>query len=206
MPTPLAIVISGAVEGSVDEAVLKRLITHVGAMPGPVYGKRGKPALLKQLSGYNQAAQHTHTPWMVLMDLDGDADCAPPFRDCCLPQPAPQMCFRIAVREVESWLFADRQRLARFLAVPVSSIPPEPEAVDSPKDAMTHLASQSRRSEIREDMVPRPGSGRRVGPAYTSRLIQFVLDQSQGWQPATAAGSSRSLASALACLHRLVRF
>jgi len=201
MPTSAAFLVSGAVEGLLDEAVLKRLIAHVGAMPGPVYGRRGKSALLKRLHSYNQAAQHEL--WMVLVDLDEDADCAPTFRMSCLPQPAPKMCFRIAVREVEAWLFADRERLARFLVVPVSSIPSEPEAVASPKDAMVHLASRSRRSEIREDMAPRPGSGRRVGPAYTSRLIQFVQDQSQGWQPETAASSSPSLARTLACLGRL---
>ena len=95
-------VISGAVEGTVDEAVVRRLILHIGAEPGAMYGKNGKPHLRKHLKGYNEAARHT--PWMVLVDLDHDADCAPPFRTEWLPSVAPYMCFRIAVREVEAWL------------------------------------------------------------------------------------------------------
>jgi hypothetical protein len=38
----IAVVIYGAVEGLVDEAVVRRLIRHVGAEPGPIYGKNGK--------------------------------------------------------------------------------------------------------------------------------------------------------------------
>ena len=33
------VVISAAVEGSVDEAVARRLVRHVGGQPGAVYGK-----------------------------------------------------------------------------------------------------------------------------------------------------------------------
>lgn len=196
MPSP--IFISGAVEGALDEAVLKRLIAHVGAIPRAIYGKTGKPMLLKRLGGYNRAAQRA--PWVVLVDLDHDGDCAPPFRASHLPLAAPMMCFRIVVREIEAWLMADREHLARFLAVPAASIPAEPEAVNSPKDTLAQVAGQSRRKEIREDVAPRPGSGRRVGPAYSSRLIQFVADSKTSWRPEVAAGFSDSLASCLDCL------
>jgi len=202
MPVSGKVIISGAVEGLLDEAVLKRMISHVGGLPGVVYGKAGKASLLKRLAGYNQAA--VHSPWMVLVDLDQDAECAPPFRYALLPHPAVGMCFRVAVREIEAWLLADRERLARFLALPASSIPSDPETVASPKDAMAQLALRSRRRDIREDMAPRRGSGRRVGPAYTSRLIEFVTDQSRGWQPESASNHAPSLARGLGCLRRLV--
>ena len=201
MPGSGPVLVSGAVEGLLDEAVLKRLISHVGALAGPIYGKTGKAQLLRRLQGYNQAAQFG--PWVILLDLDHDADCAPPYRAARLPQPAPKMCFRIAVREVEAWLFADRERLARFLAVPQRTIPAHPEMVESPKDTMAQLAQRSRRRDVREDVAPRPGSGRRVGPAYSSRLIQFVDDATQGWRPDIAAQASGSLARCLRCLRRL---
>jgi hypothetical protein len=200
MPRP--VVVCGAVEGLLDEAVLKRLIAHVGAVPGPMYGKRGKSPLLRQLRGYNRAARFT--PWVVLVDLDQDEECAPPFRAARLTEPAPNMCFRIAVREVESWLLSDSERLAQFLAVPRKAVPANPEALPLPKDAMIQLAQRSRRGYIREDMAPRPGSGRRVGPAYSSRLIEFVGDAARGWRPEVATGFSDSLARCLECLRRLV--
>ena len=91
---------SVAVEGPIDEAVARRVIEAAGAELGPVYGKNGKDQLLQRLNGYNAAARYA--PWLVLVDLDQDADCAPPFRDAQLPTPAVSMCFRVAVHEVEA--------------------------------------------------------------------------------------------------------
>jgi hypothetical protein len=182
------VVFSVAVEGFVDEAVLRRLLQDVGVAAPIVYGNKGKSDLLQRLRGYNQAA--SFRPWIVLVDLDQDFECAPPFRDQWLPNPAPHMCFRVAVREVESWLLADQERLAAFLSVPVSRIPTAPEAVDFPKRVMVDLARRSRRRAIREDMVPRPGSGRTVGSAYASRLAEFVRS---AWRPEVAAAHSDSL-------------
>lgn len=201
MPGREPVLVSGAVEGLLDEAVLKRLIAHVGGRPGPIYGKSGKAQLLRRLEGYNRAAQFA--PWAILVDLDQDAVCAPPFRIICLAQLAPNMCLRVAVREVEAWLFADREHLARFLAVPQRAVPPDPEAVASPKDTMAQVAQGSRRRDIREDIAPRPRSGRRVGPAYSSRLIQFVTDPARGWRPEIAAQRSGSLDRCMRCLTRL---
>lgn len=202
MSGPEGVYISGAVEGLLDEAVLKRLITHVGAAAGPIYGKKGKSHLLRRLKGYNCAAQQT--PWVVLIDLDQDADCAPPFRSETLPLPAARMCFRIVVREIETWLLADHERLARFLAVRPALIECEPERIHSAKDAISKFARHSRRREIREDMSPRPGSGRRIGPAYTSRLMEFATDENNGWRPEVAAQFCDSLARCLGCIRRLM--
>ena len=202
MPGGSSVVVSGAVEGLLDEAVLKRLIAHAGGQAGAIYGKQGKVQLLRRLSGFNRAAQYA--PWAVLVDLDQDGECAPPIRSSWLPEPSTNMCFRVAVREVEAWLLADREQLARFLAVTPRLIPEEPETLASPKDTMTQLAQKSRRRDGREDMAPRPGSSRRIGPAYSSRLIQFVADTQQGWRPDVASESANSLRGCIRCLERLV--
>lgn len=198
MTMPPVVAVSGAVEGLVDEAVVERLVEDVGAFPGPVHGKNGKPRLRARINGYNDAARFS--PWIVLVDLDQEADCAPPLVRAWLPAPAPQMCFRVAVREVEAWLLADRARIARFLSVRAADVSGDPEALPDPKLALVDLARRSRRREIREDMVPRPGSGRAVGPVYTSRLIEFVTDRQRGWRPSIAARSADSLAR---CIQRL---
>ena len=54
--------------------------------------------------------------------------------------------------------------------------------------------------EIRDDMVPREGSGRSIGPAYVSRIIEFALSH---WRPAEASHRSESLRRAIACLNNL---
>jgi len=200
---PEDMVISGAVEGMVDEAVLRRLVKETGARVGPIYGKIGKSFLMQKTAAYNQAARFA--PWIVLIDLDHDGDCAPPFIRSCLPDPAPYMSFRVAVREIESWLMADRERLSKLLSIGVSRIPHDPEALDSPKSTMVDMARHSRRRDIRENMVPRPGSGRKVGPAYASILIEFVRDFRRGWRPYIAARSSDSLSRCMRRLEQLVK-
>lgn len=192
------VVISAAVEGIVDEAVIRRLIAHVGATPGDVYGKQGKTFLRQKIAAYNNAARHA--PWMVLVDLDGEADCAPPLRAAWLPAPAPMLCFRVAVREVEAWLLSDTECLADFLGVARARIPADPERLNDPKIEMVNIARASRRRDIRADMVPRPESGRLVGAAYSSRLIEFVT---QHWRPDQALVQADSLRRAIECLRRL---
>jgi hypothetical protein len=201
MAVPEFVAITAAVEGDVDEAVVRCLIEHIQAKTRAVYGRTGKSHLQRRLYGYNQAARFS--PWIVLVDLDHDADCAPPFRNSWLPVASQYMCFRVVVRAVEAWLMADRERLAQFLSVNIARIPQNVETVDHPKLTIVNIARHSRRREIREDIVPRSGSGRVVGPAYTARLIEFVMSAKTGWRPEVAAERSESLKRCLLCLHRL---
>ena len=196
---PSDLVISAAVEGIVDETVVRTLIVFAGASPGPVYGRQGKSFLRQRINGYNAAAQHS--PWMVLVDLDNDHDCAPPLREAWIAETAQRLCFRIAVREVEAWLLADADRIAEFLGVAGRRVPANPDNLGDPTATMIALARMSRRRDIREDMVPGQGSGRQVGPAYASRLIEFA---SGSWRPNIAAERSDSLRRAINCLKRLV--
>lgn len=189
--------ISLVVEGIVDEVVATRMIEHVGAKRGPTYGKRGRPDIHAKIQGYNRAAERT--PWFVLVDLDRD-DCPAGLRSSWLPTPSEHLCFRVAVRAVESWLLSDQENLARFLAVSAGKLPRDPEAIADPKRALVNVARSSRRLAIRRDMVPKQGDGRSVGPAYASRVMEFAAND---WEPERAARVSHSLARALSCLRRL---
>jgi hypothetical protein len=196
-------VIAAAVEGLVDEAVVQRLVAYAGGTVGVVYGKKGKRHLRDNINAYNQAARFA--PWIVLTDLDQEADCAPLLRTDWLTNQAPMMEFRIAVHEVEAWLLSDRERLAEFLSVSEIRIPLTPESEIDPKKLMVNIARRSRRREIREDLVPRTESGRSEGPGYTSRITQFVLDNERGWRPSVAAARSDSLRRCLSGLRTLIR-
>lgn len=198
-----SVVISGAVEGPVDEAVLRRLLQDSGALPGTIYGKMGKSRLVQKIGAYNHAARLG--PWVILVDLDRDAECVALLRNRLLPAPEPALCFRIAVRAVESWLLADRERFASFFGVVLSKIPQHPEGLLDPKRSVVELARSSRRKEIRRDLVPRPESGRVVGPAYTSRMVEYIESLEEGWRPAVAAEGSESLRRCLSCVQRLVQ-
>lgn len=194
------IAISSAVEGIVDEAVVYRLIDHVGGIAGPVYGKQGKAFLRQRISGYNNSARLR--PWIVLVDLDHDHECAPPLCSTWIAQPASRLCFRVAVREVETWLLADAERIAAFFRVARNKVPSNPESLDDPKAALVDLARSSRSRAIIEDMVPHQGSGRKVGRAYSSRLIEFI---SSSWRPDIAATRADSLRRAVDGLRRVAK-
>jgi len=175
------------IEGRSDESVAKQLLQHMGLEVGTVYGSKGKAHLLDRLPNYNRAAQFA--PWFSIIDLDREP-CAARAITLWLPQPAKGMRFRIAVRAIEAWLMADRERMAAFLAVSPSQLPSYPELEANPKDTLISVARHSRSSNIREDIVPRQGSGAKVGPLYVARLNEFT---EKHWRPETAAQFSDSL-------------
>jgi hypothetical protein len=183
------------VEGISDEAVLRRIVIARGATVHRVQVQRGKVNLRRALPGYNAAARRD--AWLVLVDLDQDFDCAPALVNDWLPAPSPYMRFRVVVREIEAWLLADRERVTTFFSVRKSVVPDQPDEVQDPKSTLLAAVARSRRRAIRADMLPRPGSGRQVGAAYTSRLIEFASDRERGWRPDVAARRSPSLASCL---------
>lgn len=184
-----------ATEGVTDRAILERVCREAGVAITRAYGEHGKGFLDARLAGFNAAAQHA--PWLVLRDLDTDADCAPALARGLLSTPARQMVFCIAVREVEAWLLADRSGFARSFGVRRDRLPFDPERLESPKREIVRLARRSRFPRVRRDVVPRPGSAAAVGPGYTGRLIEFAASR---WDPRVAAASSASLRR---CLDRI---
>lgn len=178
-----------AVEGTTDAVVAKRLLDEAGLRSGPEYVKGGKGALDKRLAAYNNAARFSC--WLVLRDLDQDTACAPQLRQKLLPSPAAHMRLHIPVRAVEAWLLADAARFSDFLSVAQSRIPSDPEAITHPKRVVIDLARKSRRRDVREALLPAPGTTAQIGPGYTASLIRFVSDV---WRPHVAAQRSNSLA------------
>ena len=185
------------VEGEPDAVIAARLLALVGLEIGQIYGRRGKDHLDNRLPSYNQAARYSK--WLVLRDLNGDAACAAELVADLLGRRSQGLCLRIAVRASEAWLMADKERISAFLSVPANRVPLNPDALANPKREMVNLARHSRRRAIREDMVPELGVSSQVGPAYTSRLVEFA---STFWRPQVAAIQSESLARSIAALER----
>lgn len=186
-----------AVEGPTDAAVVRAMLRASKIAVVAEHGGRGKDQLDLRLRAYNRAA--AHGPWLVVRDLDHDAGCAPTLVKALLPEPNRLMALRIAVRKIESWLLADHEGISKFLGIPRATCPPNPDASDDPKRDLVALARRGRR-DIRADMVPRAGQTVSVGPAYTSRVIEFA---GRDWNPDRGAQRSESLRRCLAALRRL---
>jgi hypothetical protein len=186
-----------AVEDELSEHVIRRVARDIDP-PFPiavVYGKRGAGYLQKRILAFNRACRLT--PYVILTDLDR-RDCAPEliedwFRCSVSQYPSKKhanLVFCIAVREVESWLLADRDSCAQFLGVARHLIPSQPDQIADPKEELVRLAARSNHRRVREEIAPPRGSILRIGPGYNEQLGYFV---STSWRPQVAATYSPSL-------------
>lgn len=183
-----------AAEDPLSEAVLRKMLASFGPRfaIGYCYVRGGFGYLRRTIRGFNNAAQGT--PFVVLTDLN-HYECAPLLVQEWLPLPRhPNLIFRVAVREVEAWVMADRSQFARFLRIRESSVPTAVEELGDAKKALLDLGAKSPNRKLRRDLCPPPGSLRVQGPDYNGRLGAFVA---QRWAPANAANNSPSLARAL---------
>jgi hypothetical protein len=185
-PIPLNLV----VEDVLSEAILRFVISRavIPYAVGSCFGRNGNGYLKKNINGFNNAAKGT--PFIMLTDLD-DEVCAPSLVASWLTRPKhPNFIFRIAKKEVEAWLLADRINFANYLGVSSSLIPLDSESIRDPKELIVKLASDSRYKGIREDLVPTPISKARVGKNYNARLIHFVENN---WDLGLASRQADSL-------------
>lgn len=182
---------------------MARLILHAGGAIGISRPAGGKSKLDPALPNYFAAARHQRMKWFVLRDLDNDEKCAPRLRGALLKENDPRLCFRIAVREAESWLMSDARSLAAFLKVSENRIPEAPDSIGDPKQALVSLARKSSRLDVRAALVPHPRSGLSSGPEYASWMTKFAAAH---WNIADAVESQRSpsLVKAVSRLKELV--
>lgn len=181
------------VEGILDEHVARRLLRPFRIEISAVYGRKGAAYIRKRATGFNAASKGQ--PILALVDfMDTGLTCPPEVVECWCPGRRPTMLFRVVVRELESWLLADRAGIARFLGVRQRLVPADPEGTTDPKRALMDLARRSSRRTIRELLVPGPGTSATVGPGYTSELARFIRDH---WDPAVAGQWAPSLASCM---------
>lgn len=103
---------------------------------------------------------------------------------------------RIAVRAVESWLLADHDGVREYFAT--SAVVSDPETALRPKRELVGACRRSRTRRIRDEMVPRDGSGAALGPGYANCVYEFARDHRD---PVAAAVNAPSLARAIERMH-----
>ncbi|MDD2773241.1 MAG: hypothetical protein PHP45_06055 [Elusimicrobiales bacterium] len=192
-------VVNLVVEDRLSEAVLKRIMNDFKLYPGTSFGLQGNGYIKKRIHAFQQAARYT--PYIVLTDLD-DNPCPPQLIHSWLGAAIvePKFLFRIAVREIETWLLADKPNITSYLGVSEHCIPNDVERqISNPKEFLIDLAKRSRKKDIKEDIAPSNRSSAKYGKNYNGALIKFV---SQIWNYNTAKHHSPSLDSALGAISR----
>lgn len=190
-----------ATEDALSEAVVDRLVAEVnhGLEVVVRIGRKGNEFLKKKLP--ELCAWSKSTPVVLVTDLDR-GEC--PLRlilewahGASLPH---RLLFRVAVREVEAWLLADREAFSEFVGAPINKVPLHPEILDTPKQTLLGLVRRYGRRQLKNELLPAPGSLAPVGLGYNSVLIDYV---NNSWSPQRASMNADSLARAQIRLHEL---
>jgi hypothetical protein len=167
-------ILDALVEGTLDEAVAVRLIDYCGHKFGAAYGKKGWRYLRENAGGFNIHARYGNPILMLVDFMDTKLNCPPEVPAIWLPNRCNKMLLRTVVREIESWLLADSQGMARFLGISATLISLSPESLYDPKQTLVNLARRSRKKAPREWIVPQPHVSSVVGPGYNTALEEFV--------------------------------
>jgi len=180
-----------ATEDLLSETVVERLIEDVDhkLYVAVKVGKRGNGYLRKKLNEF--LALSSSIPVIMLTDLDQSACPASLIDDWRGRRILPQtFLFRVAVRETETWLLADREGFSNYSGVPIHRIPVDPENLDNPKEALLELIRRYGNRTAKAEILPSPHSTAKVATTYNQTLCGFVK---RSWSIDSAVQSSNSL-------------
>jgi len=162
-------------EDVLSEAVMTQILNHfpnkfeiLNTYPGNGFGY-----LKTNIKGFNQASKVN--PHFMLTDLDNYKCPVELIHDWMNFELHPDFILRIAIREVESWVLADRENLSRFFNVSIINFPKDSDMVPDPKNTLIQLAKRSNKRAIKEDIVP-INQNAKIGPNYNGCLSDFVFN------------------------------
>lgn len=200
MPRILEVVL--VVEDTLSLVVMAKLLAHTGrgyAVTRQLV-ERGFGNIRRSVVKYRNASHAL--PHVVLTDLD-QAACPPFLREqwgvATLPN---SMLFRVAVREVEAWLLADRAGFSDFAGIPRNKVSQTPESLLDPKQTLLNLVRRSRNRRLATELVPSQGSSMSIGPLYNERLGTFVRES---WDIGAAMELAPSLKRTVDRLHTFLK-
>jgi hypothetical protein len=183
-----------ATEDELSEVVGFRLVEDAGHVlrVSQTFRKNGQGYLKANIGKFREVSQHI--PLILLTDLDR-VECPPSLiREWGSGHPFPEgFVFRVAVRETESWLLADREAMADFLGVALNRIPVAPDNSMDAKETLLALVRRCKNRSLKKDLLPEPGAPSKVGLGYNAVLGDFVRMR---WSVDRAAAQSPSLARA----------
>ena len=152
------------------------------------FGKTGNGYIRKNIKNFNYASKVT--PFLVLTDLDMH-ECPIQLIEKWLDfKKDENLIFRIAVREIESWVIADAEGIAEYFKIDKTRIPKNPDQIIDSKQTLINLAKLSKSKTIKSGIVPRNGSTSKQGIQYNILIGKFIRDF---WKLERAKTRSESL-------------
>lgn len=183
-----------ATEDVISEAVALKLVdlTQGKLIVSQKLRKNGFGYLKSKFSNFCTLAKNM--PVFMITDLD-NCPCAPTLINQWKNgvKTPPNFIFRVAIREIESWLLADNIALSDFLKIPKNTIPLTPDNLPNPKATLLTLANKAPRN-LRNGLIARKGTLAIQGVEYNILLSNYV---NEFWNPIRASENSDSLLRAI---------
>jgi hypothetical protein len=176
------------VEDALQEAVIRKLLSIYRQDIQHCYaiGHQGNVYIRSKLRDFNNASEQV--PYIVITDLDR-WDCAPSLKTAWMNfEPNSYFLFRIAVKEVEAWILADRENFSKFLGIATQKIPHNTESIENPKAFLIQLARNSRKKNLANEIAPQGKAPQ--GPGYNLLLTRFIEET---WDAEHARANNNSL-------------
>lgn len=183
--------ISIATEDVLTEEIMKKVIISKGRFELlHRLGKQGCGFLIKKLTNFNEIAKSHNVIVLFDLDLKPSSDDYKLELESQLANKRDTLHILISVREVESWILADRVGLGDYLQISKDKIERDPDELKDPKEKIINLARGSKRSEIKKGIPPKQGAAAKVGISYNTLLTAFIWDS---WDINRAIDHSPSL-------------
>ncbi|MBN1943796.1 MAG: hypothetical protein JW849_10935 [Phycisphaerae bacterium] len=109
-----------------------------------------------------------------------------------------ELIFRVAIREIESWIIADHNAWARFIGIPASNFSVTPDELRDPKLHLLNVIKRKGRKKFHKDMLPRGTAS--IGPLYNEKMCEFIQNK---WNPERAQKNSPSLKRAIHAINNI---
>lgn len=180
-----------ATEDILSEAVVEKVISKLRSeFTITLRLRKGGFGYLKSnMKKFNKIA--IRYPMVVVTDLDNKTCPVDLISDWITFPMSPKLIFRVAVREIESWLLADTEAISSFLGINSSLCPRSPDELPDPKQKLLELVRRSKNRDIKNDILPSPkGTTSPVGLGYNVRMLDFVENY---WDLNRASSKSESL-------------
>jgi len=146
---------------------------------------RGFGWIKNNVNSFNLAS--AKATYVVIVDLDNDTCPSEKIRSWLDNPKNENLIFRIAVREIESWIVGDTQNFAKFLHIHENKLKTRVDGIADPKKYIFNLVSESNIKQLK-GICPNPGA--RIGPNYNEKLVKFIFSS---WEPSLAMSNSPSL-------------
>lgn len=179
-----------ATEDEVSEAVGLRLVSEMGSKfdVSLRLRKSGSGYLRSRLSSFCQIARRQ--PVLLITDLDRQPCAASLIAEWLHNLHRHDgLLFRVAVREMKSWLLADHEAVRHLFGPRIARLPDAPDVLPDPKRTLLELARLAPR-QVRAELRAEAGAIAAQGLGYNRILGDWVH---RVWSPVCAASRSDSL-------------